>query len=583
MLKLTILRNHKSLSQKTNLCDLGSLSIISGKNGTGKSQLLCAIRNGDIELHTVIDGSSRPVQKDEIIYESIWSVKNKIVNPPSQEGIAVSLRQHYESYGKQWDFTFGYGNRTYKGSDILKEMYGENIPPNPIFDESKVNDWAFKNALKIQPFQIESLAEMLLDYKLMIMDEDSESNRKTLRENSVWNRLNHLLANKAELNFMVLEPEKSDVRNPYQYIPKCKNSNDDIFSITELSDGEKVILTIAMSMLSAESKNLIAPKVILLDEVDATLHPSMILNLLKLLKDAFVDEFGTYIIFATHSPTTIALFPNDDLYYMQHDNDYRLLKSTKDSILKELAYGIPTLSVTYRNRRNVVVESEYDALWLDKLYRILQNNGRFLSEISLNFIPSGKNGKPESGNCDNVKSIVKSFNDTEAVVGVIDQDRRGGGAPEGIYILTDGERYSLENLLFDPLWVISLFRNNPILNIYQNSKYGFSDCCEDIQREVNIFIDKVKCQMSDETDDLTVVPVSYTDGTKIEMPQWYLNRDGHSLAIGILEAFSEIKKNCRDEKGLINAILGNIEQNFFCSPTSLIDTFNVLTRSDSSE
>lgn len=52
---------------------------------------------------------------------------------------------------------------------------------------------------------------------------------------------------------------------------------------------------------------------VLLDEVDAVLHPSMISALIVGLKEQFVDN-GTPVIMATHSVTTVSLVDDDAIF-----------------------------------------------------------------------------------------------------------------------------------------------------------------------------------------------------------------------------------------------------------------------------
>jgi predicted ATPase len=61
---------------------------------------------------------------------------------------------------------------------------------------------------------------------------------------------------------------------------------------------------------------LMLPRALLLDEIDASLHPSMIRTLLNAVQTAFVDK-GSKVIVATHSPTTVALTPASSLYFVE--------------------------------------------------------------------------------------------------------------------------------------------------------------------------------------------------------------------------------------------------------------------------
>jgi ABC-type methionine transport system ATPase subunit len=49
------------------------------------------------------------------------------------------------------------------------------------------------------------------------------------------------------------------------------------------------------------------PKVLLFDEIDAPLHPSMSRRLLQVITDVLVRQHGINVILATHSISTVAL------------------------------------------------------------------------------------------------------------------------------------------------------------------------------------------------------------------------------------------------------------------------------------
>ena len=52
------------------------------------------------------------------------------------------------------------------------------------------------------------------------------------------------------------------------------------------------------------------PKVLLFDEIDAPLHPSMSRSLLRTIQKTLVEEHGIFVILTTHSPSTVALAPD---------------------------------------------------------------------------------------------------------------------------------------------------------------------------------------------------------------------------------------------------------------------------------
>ena len=573
---------HKSIDVDTKLCKLGKLSIISGKNGTGKSQLLKAIKEGYIEAHIdSYNGLLKVINKD-IVFESTWSIKQKSArndNLPQVDNLLNAIEANYKSHGSKWNFQFMLPhpyNRLIEGRNILKEIYGDDEDISVAFDKDTIKEWLEKYLLKTQPFQLDMLADMMRRNWVRIGSKKLEQERFDLSKVSVWNKLNNFLKETTGLDICALEPSENDILYHQHYIPKFSNSSGAEFEATHISDGERVLLTIALSVLAAEESNLIIPKVLLLDEVDATLHPSMIQNLLDLLRNAFVEKNNMHVILTTHSPTTVALANDDELYIMTYDNNERLKKSTRDRVLKDLAFGIPTLSVTYRNRRNAIVESENDAVWLGKLYNAALSKGLISSEISLNFIASGMNKSDNSGNSDRIKKIVRSFDESEKVTGLIDRDsRKTLDAPGGIYILTGLERYSLENLLLDPLWIVEYFKANFDLNIFYNKKYGFADCNGDTQCEIDLFFEKVAKVISSPVSS-DIVCVRYSDGKDYKIPSWYLNYNGHDLKTVIMMAFSELGKFKKNDALFIQIASFIEKQRSEKYPDSLIKTFNAL-------
>lgn len=114
--------------------------------------------------------------------------------------------------------------------------------------------------------------------------------------------------------------------------------------------------------------------------------------------------------------------------------------------MKLLTVGLTSLSVRLENRVQIFVESEYDQAIFQALFALLKNH--FQTERSAEFIATGR--RDVGGGCDMVKRLVKELRTagSSTVLGVVDRDGRQG-APEHIYYIRD--RYSIENLVFDPL------------------------------------------------------------------------------------------------------------------------------------
>lgn len=100
-----------------------------------------------------------------------------------------------------------------------------------------------------------------------------------------WDALNDVLAD-VGMRYRFERPEPF-VLPPYPQ-PRLVDMDSGLdVPLTELSSGEKTLLTIALAAYSADHRRMAIekPAVILLDEPDAALHPSMVRSLLRLISD----------------------------------------------------------------------------------------------------------------------------------------------------------------------------------------------------------------------------------------------------------------------------------------------------------
>lgn len=81
---------------------------------------------------------------------------------------------------------------------------------------------------------------------------------------------------------------------------------------------------------------------LLLDEVDASLHPAMMQNMLDVIERIFRQQ-GVKVILITHSPTTIALAPENSIYVMNRSGSNRIEKKSKQEALSVLTQGFATI------------------------------------------------------------------------------------------------------------------------------------------------------------------------------------------------------------------------------------------------
>jgi predicted ATP-dependent endonuclease of OLD family len=108
-----------------------------------------------------------------------------------------------------------------------------------------------------------------------------------------------------------------------------------------LSSGEKILMALVASIYKASSDGLF-PDILLLDEVDASLHPSMMKNMLNVIEKIFLKQ-GVKVILVSHSPTTIALSPEDSIFIVNKSGLNRIEKKSKQEALSILTQGYATI------------------------------------------------------------------------------------------------------------------------------------------------------------------------------------------------------------------------------------------------
>jgi len=156
-----------------------------------------------------------------------------------------------------------------------------------------------------------------------------------------WDVVNKILESFNTLQYRVNSPEGSDYFGAFHLKLKHTEIADLEVDFSSLSSGEKILMALVASVYKAASdKNF--PDILLLDEVDASLHPSMMKNMLGVIEDVFIDQ-GVKVILVTHSPTTIALAPEDSIFIMNRSGMSRIERKSKQEALQVLTQGFATL------------------------------------------------------------------------------------------------------------------------------------------------------------------------------------------------------------------------------------------------
>jgi ABC-type cobalamin/Fe3+-siderophores transport system ATPase subunit len=362
-----------------------------------------------------------------------------------------------------------------------------------------------------------------------------------------WDIVNDILR-AANLDFRINLPVKYRDQ-PYKPILIAQGSGDQV-EFSELSSGERILISFALCLYYTQDQRQLVeyPKVVLFDEIDASLHPSMTQSLLRTIQEVLIDRKGIKVILATHSPSTVALAPEEALFVMNKNEQRRLQKTTKDKALAILTAGVPTLSIDYENRRQVFVESKYDVEFYEQIYKKIRD--KLTPEISLNFISSGLVDKKEGeGNCDKVKEVVNKLDSygNRTVYGIIDWDLKNNGN-ERVKVLGKNKRYSIENYILDPIFVAAfLLREKWIerstINLKENETYIDLEKFDQtrLQPIVDFIVGKVRNCSPPPTEGDTI-ECEYIGGQKAKIPAWFLYIKGHQLEDTLKQLFPQLNR-----------------------------------------
>lgn len=381
-----------------------------------------------------------------------------------------------------------------------------------------------------------------------------------------FNKIGEMLNFKFELDEPKIDDKKFDVR--------LRDKERKVFiSPDSLSSGEKVIFSLFVAMYTTHSQEHL-PSLIIFDEPDAYLHPSLCSTMLKVIQEVFIGEHSIKVVMTTHSPTTVAMLPETSLYCMKGGV---MEKVTKQDAILALTAGLNTISVYYENVKQVFVEADNDNLYMTHVYHHAMTAGKLVSDINLKFVNVGDD---KQGGCDTVKKVVndlaKAANKT--VYGVVDFDGKKVSS-DRIKVLGDGKRYAIDNYLVDPLAISLLYLEEPgerekigfgkhdaIVSFAQKSQKQRQKICNNF-----LTILEGKVPAAEKTD---VTPISYSTmgGESYTVPTWFTTIQGHQLVEYIRQAAPFLNKYGDDKKlfkKIITLSYGNYPE---IIPMEVVDT-----------
>lgn len=576
-LSLKYQSRYKSIDYIDNI-DLPDFVVITGLNGSGKSQLLEAINQLNAGVQVFCD-SRELSNKKHVTHADLVPNNSGAVDASHLRSSAHNIYSKYQQYKNK-----KLQNNDTKLESVLKDQKQiklvdfiskeacKNIDElnaddfyryYPIDDGLIVNDVFQHNfAILFKRYHTRYEDNLFDEFKCEKFGEGDFLSQEEFEKKygpPPWALVNRVL-DEAHVDYRLTTPHSTHRDASFELHLVNKHTESKI-NFSDLSSGEKVLVSMALSLYNLNMQ-VDFPDILLMDEPDAPLHPSMAKHFIDVVRKVFVDEKGVKVVMTTHSPSTVALCPEESIYVMNKVGP-RLEKTTKDKALSLLTSGVPSLSVSYENRRQVFVESKHDQMILEGIY--LRTSKYIPSDISLTFMCPGLDG---SAGCAQVIEIVKklsSFGNPYAY-GVIDWDLKNEST-EYVKVLGEDTRYSIENYILDPVILSAYLLREKVVD---NSAFGLPSEVtyldvrdfenDKLQMLVDFIIDSMRDPLKVEGKS-GCVDCQLVSGIIVKIPAWYLQCNGHILESAIKNRFKSLNKFQREgelKKDILNKVVDDL-------------------------
>ncbi|PIF33851.1 putative AbiEii toxin of type IV toxin-antitoxin system [Flavobacterium sp. 9] len=415
----------------------GDLIILSGINGSGKSQIINIINGKENKTQITSPNSSinRTSQTSslstlnisrKVLINDIEIKNHEIEYKSFKDNIAIpeiikstsntnntSINEAYRQYklGKlNPEINKSYATSCLQAIKILGNFYNPDsfeIPEDIFKYELRKGGFIWKNDDVFTDF----IGNIFYNYALEVAQGQQETGKKggaafnaeTLGP-APWNELNQLFDflkfdYRFKNSYEVKYGELNETPHLYQIDSTGKIIETEDRSLEHLSDGEKTI--ISLCFISLKRIENVDKKLLLFDELDAVLNPSLINSFFSVIEKYFIHK-GITVILATHSPATISLAPEYTSYYevfKKSISESRIYKIDRDEYLdlqkvnkrfydkiQNQADRIKELESTIESDEDVLIitEGKTDWKYILKALHYFHNKEEFL-EIDENF------------------------------------------------------------------------------------------------------------------------------------------------------------------------------------------------------
>ena len=531
--------------------ELPQFTILSGRNGVGKSQLLELInyylrndtrRNQQLDLRGIID-KFRVEGVERGVGNCVYVPNSAVLSNPG--GIAPTFLAGWPQriLDPKDDITFRrIRNFVQEGTGIpIGDLDPAKIMgalPDRSFVDLDLNYQNLPNQLaklcmRFYLKQVEARMELREGDEVPRRDEDTPP----------WEVVTDML-HSAGIDFTVIPPSR--VTEDYSLLLVMDDGTE--VNTNELSSGEQTIFAVISMILCAKRGAL--PQLLLLDETDAHLHPLLIPDFLNFLEHVLAEQYGIQTLLVTQRPDTIVLASESSLYQLLQ-SPTRIEKATIGSAVSLL---VGTLLQIIPGVRLVWVEDSDDEIFHSLVSRVLVTDGQLDDKPQLWFEPVsvGRGPSKTPGGRSKVIEKTSSLRKTfarELVRGLVDRDN-SAAHEDGVISLS---RYSIENFLVDPLliYAASIQCEQPIViegvsEIARGFEHTISQQPpQTLQLIADHVIDSIGVKFTNELNDRSK-DVRFGP-TTLHYPSWFFTTRGHDLHAKVIGEYSfATKKNLRE-------------------------------------
>ncbi|UTD14794.1 ATP-binding protein [Tenacibaculum mesophilum] len=415
----------------------GNLILLSGVNGAGKSQILNIIygqeaKNKNITIDSEIILNGNKLSTNNIEFRSFReNINIPEITASNPHTLINSGNQAWKKYQENLLNPLNRDNLQFfdscvKAQNILLERYSEEE-----FRRKSINIEDFKNLLFESDFVwkqadmfTNSVGEIFFNHALKVSEKMKDVGRDnfdpSILDTAPWVELNNLfeelnLEYKFKDNYFIKGVE---INEQPQLFYKKEDGSIEVNQprkLADLSDGEKTIISLCFASLSGNDSSI--KKLLLLDEIDAVLNPSLIQTFFQVIERYFISKNVT-VVMSTHSPASIALSPSNTSYYevfKRNKTPHRVLEVNREEY-SELQIANQEFYDKISNQKSrieflegkiesgndilIITEGKTDWKYMLSALRFFHTKGEFREIQESYFYRFGSSADVESSICD---------------------------------------------------------------------------------------------------------------------------------------------------------------------------------------